>query len=59
MLPDSHELYAYIFKQALNAYLSKESIETMKFSEFFTAKLDRAKSIEKMDMKLKPGNYMI
>jgi hypothetical protein len=59
MLPDSHELYGYIFKQAFNAYLTKESKETMNFSEFFTAKLDRARSNEKTDMKLKPGHYMI
>jgi hypothetical protein len=59
MLPDSHELYGYIFKQAFNAYLNKESKETMNFSEFFTAKLDRARSIEKMDITLKPGQYMI
>jgi hypothetical protein len=59
MLPDSHELYGYMFKQAFNAYLTKESKETMNFSEFFTAKLDIARSIEIMDMKLKPGHYMI
>jgi hypothetical protein len=59
MLPDSHELYGYIFKQAFNAYVNKESKETMNLSEFFTAKLDRARSIEKMDITLKPGQYMI
>jgi hypothetical protein len=59
VLPDSHELYGYISKQAFNAYLTKESKETMDFSEFFTAKLDRARSIEKMDITLKPGHYMI
>jgi hypothetical protein len=59
MSPDSHELYGYIFKQAFNAYLNKESKETMSFSEFFNAKLDRARSIEKMDITLKPGHYRI
>jgi hypothetical protein len=59
ILPDLHKLYGYIFKQAFNAYLTKESKETINFSEFFTANLDRARSIEKMDMKLKPGHYMI
>jgi hypothetical protein len=59
MLPYSHELYGYIFKQAFNAYLNKKSKETMKFFEFFTAKLERAMSIEKMDITLKPGHYMI
>jgi hypothetical protein len=59
MLPDSHELYGFIFKQVFNAYLNKKSKETMNFSEFFTAKLDRARSIEKMDITLKPGHYMI
>jgi hypothetical protein len=59
MFPDSHELYGYIFKQAFNAYLTKESKETMNFSEFFTARLDRARSIGKMNMTLKPGHYMI
>jgi hypothetical protein len=59
MLPDSHELYGYIFKQAFNAYLTKESKETMNLSDFFIAKLDRARSIQKMEMNFKPGHYMI
>jgi hypothetical protein len=59
MLPDSHELYGYILQQALNVYLTKESKDTMSFSECFTAKLDKARSFEKVDMKLKSGHYMI
>jgi len=59
MLPDSHELYGYIFKQSFNAYLTEESKETMNFSEFFTAKLDIARSIEKLGMKLKSVHYII
>jgi hypothetical protein len=59
VLPDSHEVYGYIFKQAFNAYLTKESKETMNFSEFFTARLAIASSIRKMDMKLKPRRCMI
>jgi hypothetical protein len=42
-----------------DAYLTRESKETMNFSELFTAKFDRARSIEKMNMKLKPRQYMI
>jgi hypothetical protein len=59
MLPDSHELYGNIFKQAFIAYITKESKDTINFSDFFTAKLDKARSIENMDTKLKPGHYMI
>jgi hypothetical protein len=59
ILPDSHELYGKIFKKDFNAYLTKESKKTMNISEIFTAKFNRARSIEKMDMKFKPGQYMI
>jgi hypothetical protein len=59
MLPDSQELFGYIFKQAFNANITKESKETMSFSEYFKTKLDRARSIENIDMKMEPGNYMI
>jgi hypothetical protein len=59
MIPELHELYGYIFKHSFNAYLTKKSEETMHFSEFFHATLDKARSIEKMDTKLKPGQYMI
>jgi hypothetical protein len=57
-LPVTHDLYGYIFKQAFNAYLMKGKKEPMNFSDYFKVRLDKARSINKIDMKLKAGNYM-